>query len=178
MSISKRTRFEVFKRDGFTCQYCGKTPPGVILECDHVNPRANGGLDAIDNLLTACLDCNHGKSDRLLTAAPPTISDKIALLAEKRAQMRAFDRLLRAQKAREDKQVSAIEEIFRTAFPSQEFTPAFRSSIKKNFLPYVSASDVEYAMHLACSRRGDHPGGATSYFCGVCWRMRREVSRG
>lgn len=66
MGLSKRTRFEVFKRDGFTCQYCGQTPPTVILEVDHINPRANGGTDVVINLITACFDCNRGKADKKL----------------------------------------------------------------------------------------------------------------
>ena len=63
MALSKKTRFEVFKRDGFTCQYCGKTPPTVILEVDHIDPKSNGGSDNTINLITACFDCNRGKSD-------------------------------------------------------------------------------------------------------------------
>lgn len=51
---SKRLRFEVFKRDGFTCQYCGRTPPGVVLEVDHILPSSKGGQTTTANLLTAC----------------------------------------------------------------------------------------------------------------------------
>jgi 5-methylcytosine-specific restriction endonuclease McrA len=36
--LSKKLRFEVFKRDGFSCQYCGAHPPDVLLEIDHVIP--------------------------------------------------------------------------------------------------------------------------------------------
>ena len=64
MAITKRTRFEVFKRDSFKCQYCGRSAPEVLLEADHVEPRTKGGSDDILNLLTACIDCNRGKSDR------------------------------------------------------------------------------------------------------------------
>lgn len=62
MSISKRLRFEVFKRDNFTCQYCGARPPDTVLEVDHVHPRCEGGLDGIENLKTACWNCNRGKA--------------------------------------------------------------------------------------------------------------------
>jgi len=64
-TIGQKLRFEVFKRDGFTCQYCGGHPPLVSLEVDHVDPVAKGGTNAIDNLITSCEECNRGKGDRL-----------------------------------------------------------------------------------------------------------------
>lgn len=42
MSISKKIRFEVFKRDHFRCCYCGSAPPSVILEVDHIDPKSKG----------------------------------------------------------------------------------------------------------------------------------------
>ena len=54
MSISKKIRFEVFKRDSFQCQYCGKTPPNIILEIDHIIPISEEGADDINNLITSC----------------------------------------------------------------------------------------------------------------------------
>lgn len=65
--ITKKLRFEVFKRDNFTCQYCGKMAPDVILEVDHINPVAKGGDNNILNLITSCFDCNRGKGKRKLT---------------------------------------------------------------------------------------------------------------
>ena len=67
-SISKKTRFEVFKRDSFTCQYCGRMAPDVILEVDHINPVANGGDNNIINLITSCIECNRGKGKRALNS--------------------------------------------------------------------------------------------------------------
>lgn len=65
-ALSKRQRFEVFKRDSFTCQYCGQSAPDVILNADHVIPVAKGGTNKLTNLVTSCFDCNSGKSDKLL----------------------------------------------------------------------------------------------------------------
>lgn len=65
--ISKKLRFEVFKRDSFTCQYCGAKAPDVVLEVDHIKPVAREGSSDIINLITACKICNSGKSDRLLS---------------------------------------------------------------------------------------------------------------
>lgn len=60
-ALSKKIRFEVFKRDKFTCQYCGRIAPDVILEVDHINPIAEGGENDLLNLITSCRDCNRGK---------------------------------------------------------------------------------------------------------------------
>lgn len=65
--LSKKIRFEVFKRDSFKCQYCGKSVPDVILHVDHINPVSNGGKNDLLNLITSCQDCNLGKSDRLIS---------------------------------------------------------------------------------------------------------------
>jgi len=66
-SISKKIRFEVFKRDGFKCQYCGAAAPEVLLEIDHIQPVSKEGAHDILNFLTACQPCNAGKSDRQLS---------------------------------------------------------------------------------------------------------------
>jgi hypothetical protein len=61
-----RLRFQVLARDSFTCQYCGRKAPDVILQIDHIFPKSKGGLNNIKNFKTACADCNMGKSDFLL----------------------------------------------------------------------------------------------------------------
>lgn len=67
MAISKRMRFEIFKRDDFTYQYCGQRPPDVVLEVDHIHPRSQGGDEEDLNLITSCFPCNRGKADKVLT---------------------------------------------------------------------------------------------------------------
>jgi hypothetical protein len=74
MAISKRRRFEILRRDGFTCRYCGRSAPDVVLQIDHVTPRALGGSDHPSNLAAACEDCNQGK------AAVPRTAVTLALL--------------------------------------------------------------------------------------------------
>lgn len=64
--LTKKIRFEIFKRDKFTCQYCGAKAPEVVLNVDHIDPVANGGSNDIINLITSCFDCNSGKRDKLL----------------------------------------------------------------------------------------------------------------
>jgi hypothetical protein len=78
-AISKKVRFEVFKRDAFTCQYCGRKAPDVLLVVDHIEPLSRGGTSDILNLICACKDCNAGKGDR-------TLSD-MAVLDKQRQQL-------------------------------------------------------------------------------------------
>lgn len=64
--LGNTVRFEIFKRDNFTCQYCGATPPDAVLEVDHVTPVSKGGSNEVSNLVTACFECNRGKRDKTL----------------------------------------------------------------------------------------------------------------
>lgn len=58
------SRRNVFKRDKFTCQYCGAQPGSEELTIDHVLPRAQGGTSTWANCVLACIDCNSRKADR------------------------------------------------------------------------------------------------------------------
>jgi len=59
------TRFNVFLRDRFRCQYCGGAFPTPELTFDHVVPRSKGGRTAWDNVVTACQCCNLRKGSHL-----------------------------------------------------------------------------------------------------------------
>ena len=58
----KLTRLEVFNRDQYTCQYCSKE--GRQLTLDHVIPRHQGGEHTWENVVSACIPCNHRKAGR------------------------------------------------------------------------------------------------------------------
>ncbi len=59
------TRFNVFLRDRFTCQYCGQPFASHDLTFDHVIPRSRGGWTTWENVVTACSACNLVKGSRL-----------------------------------------------------------------------------------------------------------------
>ena len=88
-AISKKMRFEVFKRDKFTCQYCGRSVPDVILHVDHIKPVSKGGTNDIMNLITSCQDCNLGKGARELSddSVVKKQQQQLKLLAEKNEQL-------------------------------------------------------------------------------------------
>jgi HNH endonuclease len=65
-TIGPKMMLEVFKRDGYTCQICGRSPaftPGLELEVDHREPFSKGGADSLDNYQTLCQRCNRGKGN-------------------------------------------------------------------------------------------------------------------
>ncbi len=63
----KLTRREVFRRDNYTCQYCGRRDGGLTV--DHVMPRHLGGPHTWTNVVAACPSCNHHKGGRRLEEA-------------------------------------------------------------------------------------------------------------
>ncbi len=89
-ALPNSVRFEVFKRDKFACQYCGRKAPDVLLNADHIKPVADGGTDDLMNLATSCRDCNSGKSDRLLgdDTAVEKSRAQAELIEERRQQVR------------------------------------------------------------------------------------------
>jgi 5-methylcytosine-specific restriction endonuclease McrA len=72
------TRRNLFLRDDFTCQYCGKRCSSDRLSIDHVMPRSRGGSTTWENCVLACVACNARKADRspkevgLRLLRPPT----------------------------------------------------------------------------------------------------------
>ena len=59
------TRFNVFLRDQFACQYCAGQFPVPDLTFDHLIPRSRGGITSWDNVVTACSKCNLRKGNQL-----------------------------------------------------------------------------------------------------------------
>jgi|SRR5208337_1586358 len=170
MSISKKQRFEVFKRDGFQCGYCGRTPPEVVLEIDHIEPKTKKGKDDILNLLTACFDCNRGKRDIPLNKIPSKLSENLEVLKIKEEQLKEYRRFVKKIELRLRRDIDSIEKIFCHAYPEKCFSSQFRSVSLKRFLGLLPLHIIQEAMVCACSRISDDPIRAVQYFCGICWR--------
>lgn len=165
--ISKRTRFEVFKRDSFTCQYCAAKPPLVPLEVDHIIPVSKGGLNQIDNLITACFDCNRGKSDKELTSIPESLIDKNERMKLARAQYLSYSKLLKKQRELIEKDIDIVEDVFIRYNEHHSFNDRFRISVKQ-FIEKLGVDRTIVAMEKAC-QKVYKPEGALNYFCGICW---------
>lgn len=176
-SLSKHTRFEIFKRDGFTCQYCGRTPPQVILHVDHVFPVASGGDNSDMNLVTSCEDCNQGKSDRHLDQASPSLSNQVAVAKERREQMSEFNAFLMQQRTEELEAVRELGLYWNNKFRRQKnkwvFGEARAESIRR-IMKRLPLADIYDSIDIAFAKKGgfageEEPYGLWKYFCGICW---------
>jgi hypothetical protein len=171
--LSKKARFEVFKRDGFACQYCGGHPPKVLLEVDHVIPVAEGGSNAEENLLTACFSCNRGKAAISLSVVPKSLAEKGAEAAEREEQLAGYRVIMEARADRIERDAWTIAEML---VPGAEagFKRDWFQSIK-TFNDRLPLHIVEEAADLARARKPWSERQRFLYFCGVCWN---KIKRG
>lgn len=175
-AISKGVRFEVFKRDRFTCQYCGAHPPQVVLHVDHIKAVANGGTNAIDNLITACLPCNLGKGAKPLTAVPQSLKEKAAEAAEREAQIKGYSQVMQAAAERVDAEAWLIAACLRGEEEVDSFNRAELNSIRA-FIKRAGYWVVRDAAEVAASRFPVYGGRTFKYFCGVCWSKIKEAEQ-
>ena len=147
--IAKKIRFEVLKRDKFTCQYCGKSAPEVILEVDHIKPVSKGGSDNIMNLITSCKDCNRGKSNIELSDDSIIKKQQAQLkeIAERKEQLEMMLEWRESLNTLEDDYIDAVTDIFanRTEWDVSEHG---RKKIKK-WIKDFSLSEVLDATEIA-----------------------------
>jgi len=170
--IGKRARFEIFKRDNFTCQYCGAQPPSVILHVDHILAVANGGENDAENLTTACQACNLGKSAVPLSVKPQSLDAAAEEAEEAAAQIRAHAEMVRA--ARE-----ALEDVcWEVAHVLQSSAGEGWSHDKfngvKGFVKRLGFEGTLAAAYIASDRYGEG-NRRFKYFCGICWNRVREA---
>lgn len=98
--IGKALRFQIFARDNFTCRYCGRQSDVVPLHIDHVIPVCQDGTNDPENLITACAECNLGKSGKTISQSAPTEADRLRLAQEHNEQLEAARAVQQAAVAR------------------------------------------------------------------------------
>lgn len=130
--VPKRVRFEVFKRDGFACQYCGAKAPDVVLQVDHIKAVATGGDNDILNLVTACVACNAGKGARALddNTAIERQRTQIEELNERREQLEMMIEWREGLRDIGDQEVRAFEDRFQ-ADTDRTLTDKGRQDVRK-----------------------------------------------
>jgi len=158
----------VFKRDKFTCQYCGAHPPAVILHVDHIHPVAKGGTNDEDNLVTACEHCNLGKGARLLSSAPKSLEDRAVEAAEREAQLQGYAAIMQAIRDRiEDDAWQVLDALIPG---SSKGTSITRIQSARRFVREIGKEACLDAVSIAWSKIPYSDPQRFKYFCGVCWR--------
>lgn len=168
MAVSKRTRYEVMKRDNFTCRYCRSTEEKLTV--DHVIPVALGGTDDPGNLVAACADCNAGKGSTSPTDATiEGVKNSDAKWAE------AIKRAAEVQAAANGVFSKYMCE-FAEAWPQyrdKNLPRDFESSIRSIYEAGLPVEQMRHAVDVAMS--APNVVDRFRYFCGVCWRQVREL---
>lgn len=173
MAVSKRTRYEVLKRDNHTCRYCGATAPDAVLTVDHVTPVALGGSDDPSNLVAACKDCNAGKASTSPDAALVEDVRQIDLLYADAI------RRVAATRAKEQKKVVSYIKRFRKAwenwtYGSGQWTfdlPAnWQGSIARFYELGVPIEELEALTNVACGNDKIKADATFRYFAGCVWK--------
>jgi hypothetical protein len=168
-TISKKLRFEIFKRDGFQCAYCGQSPPSVILEVDHIEPKSKGGKDHINNYITACFDCNRGKKNIPLDKIAPQLQQNLEVLKEKEEQLREYRRFVAKIEKRISNDIEEINNLYTQYYPKFEFTDKFKQSSVKKFIQLLPLHEVKDSLIIAATKFPNDDTKVIPYFCGVCW---------
>ena len=170
-AISTKTRFDIFKRDGFVCQYCGEHPPAVILHVDHITAVADGGGNDLDNLVTSCAPCNMGKGARPLSDIPMSLADKARETAEREAQIQGYHDVMEARRQRLEDSAWDVAEVYMSRYGQKNIYRGEFQSIKL-FVDQLGFHAVLDAMEMAVGRKNVQKWGF-KYFCGICWNRIR-----
>ena len=166
--ISKKVRFEIFKRDGFKCCYCGETPPSVTLEVDHIEPVSKGGSNDMNNLVTACFSCNRGKTNIQLDKLPATLVENMEILKAQEEQLKEYRKFVKKIQRREKKDIEDVAKIYSEAVSEYVLSAHFKNNSLKQFLKKLPKHEVEEAMEFATTKIEDSS-KMINYFCGICW---------
>lgn len=180
MAVSKRLRYEVLRRDNHACRYCGRSAPDVELTIDHVVPVALSGDDKPANLITACVECNSGKSASSPDAA---LIEDVAQDAIRwsRAMAAAAGEML-AQASGEIDAQAHFEKAWarygsgteRRPLPKD---PGWRQTVDSLLSAGLPMGVLEECIQVAMSQRKVAEDNVFRYMCGVAWRKVSELQQ-
>lgn len=181
--LSARTRFEVFKRDKFQCQYCGRKSPDVVLEIDHITPLCLGGSDDPINLLTSCWECNRGKAGvplaEVMTGEDP--HDRAVMILERQRQLDEYNRVIAEERERRETDVWDLWQFWQSerghnTEKDLNYAPQVDLGWLRNSLEYCPREQIREFMIRAIGRRAVK----NLRYVTVCvrnWRYEHQANR-
>lgn len=177
--VTKRLRYEILRRDGFRCRYCGATPAEAELRIDHVIPEALGGPSVPSNLATACHPCNSGKS-----SVPPEapIVEQVAddALRWSAAMERAASEMEARLRKRDDQNLVFLNEWTAytyggSAEQTVQLDPNWSTSVTRLRTAGLTDPLIVEAVKATMGANRVLPENRFRYFCGVAWNMVSEM---
>jgi hypothetical protein len=187
MAVSRRLRYEILRRDDHACRYCGQRAPDVPLTVDHVIPVALGGTDEPTNLVTACKDCNAGKSS---SSPDAPIVENVTDDALRWSRAMAWAAGLQAVERRETKEQIAECDAFWCRWVTQPYVGQgggpierpddWKQTIERFLSLGLDVETITDQMEIALNRPHLASGKCWRYFCGCCYRRleeRQEIAR-
>lgn len=183
MAVSKRTRYEVLRRDNHACRYCGGIAPDVKLTVDHVMPKALGGSDDPSNLVAACRDCNYGKASTM--PDDPLVADVSQRAVEWGKAITDYNA---AQMADRKKRAAYVRR-FVKAWDAWHYGPAddrkriprpgdWEPTIWQFYGTGLPIWELEDAVKIACGNRMVDVDRTFRYMCGVLWNKVNAMHEG
>lgn len=180
MAVSKRLRYEILRRDSYTCRYCGASAPHVPLRVDHVTPVALGGGDEPSNLVTSCEPCNSGKS-----SVPPDAALFADVDANAFRWAAAMKQASVEMEARDDER-DAYHQTFRDAWNAWTYEhngerhtygldAEWQSTLDRFRTAGLPASAWPGIVDAAMGSTGVPVSNLFRYACGIGWRYVTEL---
>jgi hypothetical protein len=166
MAMSKRLRYEILRRDNHTCRYCGASAPTATLTIDHVTPVTLGGTDDPENLVTACTDCNSGKTSTAPDA--PLVADVRQIDLKWKSAIERAAEAMAAERQKVDAYIDAFLHDWDKYGRSPWLPRDFASSLESMHNAGLPIEDMREAVDTALLAR--NVDSRFRYFCGICWK--------
>lgn len=176
MAVSKRTRFEVLRRDNYACRYCRSTENPLTI--DHVTPVALGGSDAPDNLVACCRDCNAGKSSSSPDAA--LVADVAEDAVRWAAAMKRAASIRSRHRAAGTRYVNAIDETWCDWLAGGKHVPRpgdWEQTVRKFYELGLPLADMQDCVQIAMGRRDISIDATWRYACGIAWNKVSDLQQ-
>lgn len=163
--IGTKLRFEVFERDRFTCQYCGRTPieNDVVLEVDHIVSVKNGGDNTLENLTTSCWACNSGKGAKTTikkAQTPVEIEEQLARTKERLEQVvamnHAMKQIVRMKKQIDQEKYEWVKDVLGEGFNEMVYSGVQKLFESKTF-SHLSHQQKSNALEIIVQKHENQP---------------------
>lgn len=177
MAVSKRLRYEILRRDDYTCRYCKTAEPGCGLTVDHVVPTALGGTDEPSNLVAACSDCNGGKTSSSPDA--PLVADVAGDAVRWATAMKAAQAKMLADISTRDASRAQFADWWNEWGYGAGFSEKFpmpgdwEQTVDQLLAAGLPLRVLKDCVERAMTRKG--VGDKFRYMCGVAWKKVAEL---